>query len=306
MKGELLGDRRGGRRHDDLRHLGLAWRSARPRARAGVRPKPASKRTLSFTTSSCARRRVASATPAVVLAAPPRSAGRPTRRRCAPAGRARTAASTWRPVDWNGPVIGQDQADLDRSPRALRPGASGEQRCRGEGEDIPAAGTHGGQLPARSSPARRGRCGLRWRPLWAPGLDLYTARKLPVEGFARPDDAATPPPRANRGARQPCRTASRPSAPTTSAACCVRPSCATRAPRAPRAASTPRRCARWRTAASATPSRGRRRSASAPSPTASTAAPSGTSTSSPGSAAWRCTSPTRASSSRAARPRPTG
>ena len=75
--------------------------------------------------------------------------------------------------------------------------------------------------------------------------------------FARPGDA-TPPPQTKRGARQPCRTASRHSAPTTSAACCVRRSCATPGPRALPAASTPHRCARWKTAASATPSRGSR------------------------------------------------
>ena len=72
---------------------------------SGVRPKPASATTLSLTTSSCASRRVVSATPASSLSSTSTLLPPALLPFCAT--HSLMAASIWRPVEAEGPVIGK-------------------------------------------------------------------------------------------------------------------------------------------------------------------------------------------------------
>ena len=125
--GRLLGDDRGAGGHDDFGDLGLGGERRRPRAPAGVRPKPARTSTLSLTISSCARRLVLSGTPASSLRMT--SIFLPATVSPCCAMKSSTAASICLPVDACGPVIGRMTPILTVS---CAERAAGGERADGE------------------------------------------------------------------------------------------------------------------------------------------------------------------------------
>jgi hypothetical protein len=101
---------------------------------SGVSPKPASTSTLSLTTSSCAMRRVVSATPASSLTIT--SILRPATVLPFCAMKSLTAASSWRPVDADWPVIGRMKPILKGLAWARGPVPADRERGRaGRGGD---------------------------------------------------------------------------------------------------------------------------------------------------------------------------